>query len=87
MRFGRAKHGMRTLSVTDSQRRIADLEKTLDTGIQTHIEAGGAADTGTAPTTLPRMRHPRAGGFVIAAQAGASIHTRTLIAHAVISTS
>lgn len=77
MRFGRAKHGMRTMSVTDSQRRIADLEKTLDTGIQKHIEAGGAADTGTAPTTMTRMRHPRAGGFVIAAQAGASIQTRT----------
>ena len=77
MRFGRAKHGIHTMSVTDFQRRIADLEKTLDAGIQKHTEAGGAADTGTAPTTMTRMRHPRAGGFVIAALAGASIQART----------
>lgn len=59
MRFGRAKHGIHTMSVTDSQRRIADLEKTLDAGIQKHTEAGGAAGNATAPTTMTRMRHPR----------------------------
>lgn len=87
MRFGRAKHGIHTMSVTDTQRRIADLEKTLDAGIQKHTEAGGAAGNATAPTTMTRIRHPGAGGFVIAAQAGASIQTRTLIAHSELSTS
>lgn len=52
MRFGRAKHGMRTMSVTDSQRRIADLEKILDTGIQKHIEVGGDPN---APPRRGRM--------------------------------
>ena len=30
VKFGRAKHGMRTMTVTDTQRRVTDLEKTLD---------------------------------------------------------
>src|SRR5690625_5700732 len=84
---------MRTMSVTDSQRRIADLEKTLDAGSQKHTEAGGAAGNATAPTTMTRIRHPGAGvctaavAFVIAALAGASIQARTLVAHSELSTS
>src|SRR5699024_1478499 len=33
VRIGRAINGMRTLSITDTQRRITDLEKTLDAAI------------------------------------------------------
>ena len=34
VRVGRAIDGLRTLSITDTQRRITDLEKTLDVGIK-----------------------------------------------------
>src|SRR5699024_10151720 len=34
VRIGRAINGMRTISMTDTQRRITDLEKTLDTAIR-----------------------------------------------------
>src|SRR5699024_1351147 len=33
VRVGRAIDGLRTISITDTQRRITDLEKTLDAGI------------------------------------------------------
>src|SRR5690625_2635706 len=34
VRVGRAIDGLRTISITDTQRRITDLEKTLDAGIK-----------------------------------------------------
>src|SRR5699024_10102015 len=34
VRVGRAIDGLRTISITDTQRRITDLEKTLDVGIK-----------------------------------------------------
>ncbi|WP_369831080.1 hypothetical protein [Corynebacterium sp. J010B-136] len=53
VRFGRPKHGMRTMSVTDSQRRIADLEKTLDAVIKHRTDAGSTAATRVA---VPQKR-------------------------------
>src|SRR5699024_10057736 len=34
VRLGRVIDGLRTISITDTQRRITDLEKTLDAGIK-----------------------------------------------------
>src|SRR5690625_5654445 len=34
VRLGRVVDGLRTISITDTQRRITDLEKTLDVGIK-----------------------------------------------------
>src|SRR5699024_6315928 len=36
VRLGRVIDGLRTISITDTQRRITDLEKTLDAGIKHH---------------------------------------------------
>src|SRR5699024_12575873 len=34
VRLGRVVDGLRTISITDTQRRITDLEKTLDVGVK-----------------------------------------------------
>src|SRR5699024_6679866 len=43
VRLGRVVDGLRTISITDTQRRITDLEKTLDAGIKHDDQPRSAA--------------------------------------------
>src|SRR5699024_4229802 len=43
VRLGRVVDGLRTISITDTQRRITDLEKTLDAGIKHDVQPRSAA--------------------------------------------
>ena len=61
VRFGRAKHGMRSMTVTDSQRRITDLEKTLDAVSAADEQAGLQKRSETLLSALWQHLDSRAG--------------------------